>query len=473
MKKRFNQFNFIITIFLLTFFLVNPVTYGQTVSSNEKVSDETYFLMQMESFIKTNYVNEIQDLELLRGAIKGMVESLDDPYSEYYTPDEFKEFNESTSGHFGGIGIVITSKDKYITAVSILEGSPAEKVGIRPGDRLVEIDGEDIVGISSAEASKRLKGEKGEKVVIGVLREGQKQITRYEVERDIIKVNPISSLVLGQGIGYIKISEFNENTVENLDKTLDHFKDSGVVGIVLDLRNNPGGYLDQAVEAASRFVPNGPIVNIVSKEGKIQSYTSDSVQLDFALVVLVNGGSASASEILAGAIKDRQTGILVGEKTFGKGMVQRTLSLGALGGVKLTTAYYTTPNGNNINNTGIVPDILVEVNKTNPVQNFISLDNKKALRYGSVGLEVLGIQQRLKFLEVLDAVPDGVFGPRTEKAIKNLQKKAEIYPSGVVDGKFYEVLDNAIYEKLYPSEDIQLRKGIDTLKDVLKTRAAA
>ena len=194
------------------------------MAADDKTSDEIYFLMQMESFLKTSYVNEVQDLELLRGAIKGMVESLNDPYSEYYTPSEFKDFNESTSGNFGGIGVVITSKDKYITAVSVLEGTPAEKVGIRPGDKLVEIDGDDITGISTAEVSRRLRGEKGSKVSIGILRDGEKQIIRFEVERDIIKVNPIDSKVLGQGIGYIKINEFNENTVENLDRTLGIFK---------------------------------------------------------------------------------------------------------------------------------------------------------------------------------------------------------------------------------------------------------
>lgn len=443
------------------------------MAADDKTSDEIYFLMQMESFLKTSYVNEVQDLELLRGAIKGMVESLNDPYSEYYTPSEFKDFNESTSGNFGGIGVVITSKDKYITAVSVLEGTPAEKVGIRPGDKLVEIDGDDITGISTAEVSRRLRGEKGSKVSIGILRDGEKQIIRFEVERDIIKVNPIDSKVLGQGIGYIKINEFNENTVENLDRTLGIFKKSGVVGIVLDLRNNPGGYLDQAVEVAARFIPKGPIVNIVSKEGKIQSYTSNSEPLPFKLVVLVNNGSASASEILAGAVKDRKAGVLIGEKTFGKGMVQRTLSLGALGGIKLTTAYYTTPNGTNINNTGIIPDVVIETDKTNPFQDFIPLNNQKTLSYGNVGLDVLGIQQRLKFLNLFNTQPDGVFGPRTEQAVKALQKQAGLSLTGIVDTNFYKAMDDAIYKNLTSREDIQLRKAIDILKEILKSKNAA
>ena len=351
-----------------------------------------------------------------------MVESLNDPYSEYFTPTEFKEFNESTSGNFGGIGVEIVLKDKYTTVVSIIEGSPAEKAGIRPGDKIIEIDGNNVTGLSSTEVSKRLKGDKGKKVSIGVLREGENQIKRFEIERDIIKVNPIESIVLGQGIGYIKIRQFNENTVENLDKTLNIFKESGVVGIVLDLRNNPGGFLDQAIEATARFVPKGPIVNIVSKNGNIQNYDSDLENSPFALVVLVNKGSASASEIFAGAVKDRNAGILVGEKTFGKGLVQRTLSLGALGGIKLTIAHYTTPNGTNINNTGITPDVVIEMDKTNPMSDLVPLNNAKILSYGDIGLDVLGIQQRLQYLDLFKTQPDGVFGPRTEQAVKHYKR---------------------------------------------------
>ena len=335
----------------------------------------------------------------------------------------------------------------------------------------MEIDGSDITGLSTAEVTKRIKGDKGTKVNIGVIRDGE--TLKFEVERDIIKINPVEYTVLGQGIGYIKINEFNENTVENLDKTLDVFSKNGVLGIVLDLRNNPGGYLDQAVEVAKRFVPRGPIVNIVSKEGRTQSYLSDSDPSPFSLVVLVNGGSASASEILAGAIKDRKAGIIVGERTFGKGMVQRTLSLGSLGGIKLTTAYYTTPNGTNINNTGIEPDVVVETDKSNPIKDFTPFNMEKTLSYGNIGLEVLGVQQRLKFLDLFKAEPDGVFGPRTLEAVKALQRRAGLPVTGVVDSNFYRALNDAISEKLSSQEDIQLRKAIDILKQMLKSRYAA
>ncbi|NLL99081.1 MAG: PDZ domain-containing protein [Tepidanaerobacter sp.] len=456
---------------MMLIFVLYPLTYVQGASSDGKIPDEIYFLLQMENFLKTNYVGDIDDLELLRGAIKGMVESLNDPYSEYFTPSEFKDFNESISGNYEGIGIVITLKDKYITVVSVFSGSPAEKAGIKAGDRFVEIDGNDITGLSTAEVSKRLQGDKGTKVTIGVVRNGE--TLRFEVERDIVKINPVESRVLGKGIGYIKINEFNVNTVENLDTSLDNFKESGVQGIVLDLRNNPGGYIDQAIEVAKRFVPQGPIVNLVSKDGKTQTYTSDSEPSPFSLVVLVNGGSASASEILAGAIKDRNAGVLVGERTFGKGMVQRTLSLGALGGIKLTTAYYTTPNGTNINNAGIVPDVVVETDKSNPIKDFIPISSLKTLSYGNIGLEVLGVQQRLKFLNLLNAEPDGVFGPRTLQAVKDLQKQAGLPVTGIVDGDFYVALNDAIIQKLLSREDVQLRKAIDLLLDILERKNAA
>jgi len=471
MKRNIIRSKLIAVAALMFILVLSLFTYVRAMASDGKMPDEIYFLLQMESFLRANYVGEIDDLELLRGAVKGMVESLNDPYSEYFTPSEFMDYNEYTSGNYEGIGVVITLRDKYITVVSVFSGSPAEKAGIKPGDRFIEIDGNDITGLSTAEVTKRLAGEKGTKVNIVVIRNGE--TLRFVIERDIVKINPIEFTVLGKGIGYIKINQFNANTVENLDKALDIFKKSGVLGIVLDLRNNPGGYVEQAIEAAKRFVSQGPIVNIVNKDGDTQTFTSDSEPSPFKLVVLVNGGSASAAEILAGAIKDRNVGLLVGERTFGKGMVQRTLSLGSLGGIKLTTAYYTTPNGTNIHNTGITPDIVVETDKSDPLKEFVPITNHKTLNYGNIGLEVLGVQQRLRFLGLFNAEPDGVFGPRTLQAVKELQKQASLSVNGTVDSNFYVALNNAIIQKLASKEDIQLRKAIDVLLDMLKSKSVA
>ena len=470
MKRHFAPF---IALLLAAYLLFGPIiTYRPLMaedSASPEIPPEINFLIQLDEFLKNNYVNEIKDLDLIRGAVKGMVESLGDPYSEYFSPEDFKNFNESTSGNFGGIGVVITSKDKYVTIVSVLAGTPAERAGLKAGDRIVEVDGKDVSGLSTAEVSTLIKGEQGTKVSIGIIRDGEKQILKLDITRDIIKVNPIEYKILGQGIGYMKINEFNENTTENMDKALADFKKGGVQGIVLDLRNNPGGLLDQAIEVARRFVPEGPIVHVVSKEGKVQTFSSDSKPSPFKLVVLVNGGSASAAEILSGAIKDRGAGLLIGEKTFGKATVQRTLNLGILGGIKLTVARYTTPNGTDINKTGITPDIEVKSDTADLLKDIIPLKGDKILKYGNIGLEVLGIQQRLAIMNLLKAQPNGVFGPRTRTAVKTLQKKKGLAVTGIVDAAFYKALDEAVYEYLHTREDVQLRKAIDVLKQKLKS----
>jgi carboxyl-terminal processing protease len=441
-------------------------------SLSDTVPPEVSFLVELQDFLKNNYVKEVKDLTLLKGAIKGMVESLEDPYSEYYTPDSFKDFNESASGNFGGIGIVLTSREKTITILSVLEGTPAELAGLKPGDKIIEVDGINIKGMSTAEAASKIKGDKGTNVSLGIVRDGDNSMLKFEITRDTIRINPIESKILGQGIGYLKIAEFNENTVENLDKALNNFKYGGVVGVVLDLRNNPGGFLDQAVDVASRFVPEGPVVHLVSKDGKVKAFLSKSQPYPFKLVVLVNGGTASAAEIVAGAIKDREAGKLIGEKTFGKATVQSTLNLGVLGGVKLTVARYTTPNGTDINKTGIVPNVEVEFNRVDFLKDLLPLKGERELKYGYVGLDVIALQQRLKVLNIFNAVPDGVYGPRTQQAVRVFQGRRGLPSNGIADAFFYKALNEAIQEHINSKEDTQLRKAIDILKEQMKNPKA-
>jgi carboxyl-terminal processing protease len=461
----------VILIFAVFLTSLSSQSTLNAADSSDSANSEVHFLLELQEFIKSNYVREINDLTILKGAIKGMVESLDDPYSEYFTQEGFKNFNDSTSGNFNGIGIVITSKEKMVTIVSVLDETPAKFAGLKPGDYIVEIDGNDVKGLSVAEVASRIKGQSGTNVSLGVIRSGESQILKFNITRDIIKVNPIESKILGQGIGYLKITEFNDNTVENLDSALNQFKEGGVIGIVLDLRNNPGGFLNQAVDVASRFVPEGPIVNLVSKDGRVQTFTSQSQPHPFKLVVLVNGGTASAAEILAGAIKDREIGVLVGENTFGKATVQRTLNLGVLGAIKLTIARYTTPNGTDINKTGITPNFLVEFDRTDILKDLLPLDRDKTLKYGCIGLEVLALQQRLKVLDLFKAVPDGVYGPRTQRAVMTLQQQKGIPINGIADSSFYRVINEAIKEKVSSQEDAQLRKAIEILKDQMKRSA--
>lgn len=472
MKRYYKKLNPYLIAMLIGLLLFTPCTYCQAENSNNKIPADVNFLMQLKEFLKNNYVDEVSDIDLLRGAIDGMVDSLGDPYSQYFTPKDFQDFNETTSGNFGGIGVVINTKDKQVIVVSVLEGTPADRAGIKAGDKIIEVDGKETSELSLNEVSALIKGEAGTVVNMGILRDGEKQILKLDLPRETIKINPIEHKILGQGIGYLKIGEFNENTVANLDRALEDFRKGGVLGIVLDLRNNPGGLLDQAVGVSARFVPKGPVVKVVAKDGKDQTFMSNTEPSPFKLVVLVNGGSASAAEIVAGAIKDRGTGIIVGEKTFGKATVQRPLNLGILGGIKLTIARYVTPNGTDINKEGIHPDVVVEYNKAASVNEFAPIKQDKVLKYGNIGIDVLGLQQRLNFIKLLNASPDGVYGPRTKDAVKALQRRKGLAVTGIADKSLYNALDEAVAEYINSQEDVQLRRAIDLLKEELRKGAA-
>ncbi|ADL08273.1 S41 family peptidase [Thermosediminibacter oceani] len=470
-KRRFKLIQALL-VAVLVFNIFSPEVLA--AGGQQDIPPEVDLLMKLSDFIEQNYAGDVDRLQLIQGALRGMVDSLNDPYSEYFSPEELKEFERSTSGNFGGIGIVITTKDGFTTVVSVLEGSPAARKGIKPGDRIVEIDGKDVTKLTTSEVAELLRGNEGTKVSVGILREGEKQILKFDITREIIRVNPIEYRILEKGIGYIKISEFNENTAENIDKALAAFKNSGVRGLVLDLRNNPGGLLDQAVETARRFVPKGLIVKVISKNGNTRAYYSDSAPSPFKLVVLVNGGSASASEILAGAIKDRKAGVIVGERTFGKATVQQLINLGSLGGIKLTIARYVTPSGIDINETGIVPDIEVKQDTSDPTKDFVPLKSTRPLKYGCIGLDVMGLQQHLRFLGLFNGEPDGVFEQRTKKAVEDFQAKKGFPVNGIADEKLLEALDGAVNEALKSREDLQLKKALEVLKGLLteKTKRA-
>lgn len=351
-KKRCRAF-LVVLVILLTFLPVLPAK-----AALQESSAEAELIMSIVDFINNNFAGEVDNVKLIQGAIRGMVESLGDPYSEYLTPEELKEFQTEAKGSFGGIGIVITSRDNFATVVSVIDDSPAAKAGMMPGDRIVEIDEKDVRNLSISEIASLLRGAVGTKVSVGVQREGK--MLKFVMTREIITINPVVFRILEKDIGYIKISEFNENTAVSVKKALDFFEKNNVRGIILDLRNNPGGILQQAVKVAEYFVPKGPIVKVVFKNGRTIVYNSESGHLPFKLVVLVNGGSASASEIVAGAIKDRKSGILIGEKTFGKATVQQIVDMGPFGGIKITVGRYVTPGGVDINKSGISPDIEVK-----------------------------------------------------------------------------------------------------------------
>ena len=316
------------------------------------------------SIVKKNYVEDVETKNLVNGAINGMLSSLD-PHSAYLTPDLYKDLQSDTQGRFGGLGIEITVKGGILTVVSPIEDTPAFKAGIKPGDQIFKIEDEFTKDMSLVDAVKKMRGLKGSKINLTIRREGNGDLIEVSLIRDIIRVQSVKSRTLEPGYGYIRLAQFQERSDRDVQRALEKLaaEKNGIKGLVLDLRNNPGGLLNQAVRVSDLFLDSGLIVYT---DGRIESQKQkffaqkEGTWMDFPLVVLVNGGSASASEIVAGALQDHKRAVVLGTKTFGKGSVQTILPLDDNSALRLTTARYFTPKGRSIQATGIVPDIVIE-----------------------------------------------------------------------------------------------------------------
>lgn len=318
-------------------------------------------LFGLKEYIKKYYVEGADDNKLMEGAIKGMFESLGDPYSVYMTKQEFKDFSESTKGEYGGIGVIVTrSEDGYVTVVAPIEDTPGEKAGLKTNDKIVKVDDKDIVGIDLEQAVSLMKGKQGSKVTLTVMRENVKNPMVFNITREEIVLKTVKGKMLENDIGYIRISMFDEDTGKEFKKVLDDLKAKKMKGLVLDLRQNPGGFITQCIAVADELLDKGLVVYTEDKNKKREDYNSKEGKLEVPFVILVDEGSASASEILSGAVKDRKAGLLIGTKTFGKGLVQSIEQLKDGSGLKLTTQKYYTPNGTSINKIGIKPDIEVK-----------------------------------------------------------------------------------------------------------------
>jgi len=326
----------------------------ETVKSMEK-------LLGLKEYIKGNYVEGAEDNKLIEGAIKGMFESLGDPYSVYMTKDEFKNFNESTKGSYGGIGVIVTrSEDGYVTVVAPIEDTPGEKAGLKTNDKIIKVDDKDVIGIDLEAAVALMKGKKGTQVTLTVMRDNVKEPQEFKITREEIILKTVKSNMMENNIGYIRISMFDEDTGAEFKKALNALTAKDMKGLIIDLRQNPGGFINQCVEVADELLDEGLVVYTEDKAKKREDYKSKKGKLEVPFVVLIDEGSASASEIVSGAVKDRKAGLLIGAKTFGKGLVQSIEQLKDGSGMKLTTQKYYTPNGISINKVGIQPDIEVK-----------------------------------------------------------------------------------------------------------------
>ncbi len=322
-------------------------------------------LIALEDFINENYLKDVSEEQLLEGELKGLFEALDDPYSLYMTKEEFESFMEHTKGSYGGIGIIVTpGEDNLITVVSPIEDTPGERAGIKTGDKIVKVNGKEFTANEMDDAIKIMKGEPGTDVNITIMRKDKNNEIEYidiPITREEIRLKSIKSKKLNNNIGYIRIIQFDDLVYDDFKKHLDRLKEQNINGLIIDLRNNPGGLLDKCAEIADELIGKSTIVYTETKNGEREYLKSDKGKLDIPFVLLVNEGSASASEILSGAVKDTDSGTLIGTKTFGKGIVQRIKPLSDGSGFKITVSKYFTPSGKSIHGVGINPDIKVEL----------------------------------------------------------------------------------------------------------------
>ena len=354
-------------LLLMGSLLIGVRIYSQETESEkrEQAYDHIALLTKVIHQIRLNYVDEEKTdyKDLIYGALRGMLQSLD-PHSQFLDPDMYMDMKNDTSGQFGGLGIVISIRNNVLTIVAPMEDTPGFKAGLLSGDRIIEIDGESTEGLALSEAVKHLRGEPGSSVTIKVLRPKPYEVKEVEIERAIIEVKSVKdTAMLDANIGYVRVTQFNEPTADLLQDALTELKDQDMEALILDLRNNPGGLLTAATEISQKFLSRGDLIVFTKGRGgrKDRRYTAKGRHhyKDFPMVILVNGGSASASEIVSGALQDHNRAILVGEKTFGKGSVQSVLPMDGGAAIRLTTAKYYTPSERVIHERGIEPDIVV------------------------------------------------------------------------------------------------------------------
>jgi len=449
-----------LTVFLTTSYSVVFAGSGQPrTAAGKSVPASTYRALDLfgEVFerVRADYVDPIEDRKLLEYALVGMLSNLD-PHSAYMTEEETKAMSVQNRGEFGGLGIEVTMENGVVKVVSPIDDTPAARAGVQSGDLIVEIDGQQVMGMSLNDAVDKMRGRVGTPIILTIVRAGATEPLRLTLTRDIIQIKSVRSRVEAGNVGYIRMSAFNGQTFSGLQKAFqDIDKEAGnkLIGYVLDLRNNPGGLLDQAIAVSDAFLDKGEIVSTRGRKAE-DTRRDNATQGDLArglpVVVLVNGGSASASEIVAGALQDHKRGIVMGTQTFGKGSVQTILEVPGGGSIKLTTARYYTPSGKSIQGLGITPDITVERAKV--------VEEKSA--FGEV--HEADLKGSLKNTSAVEKEPEPTLQPDGKKPEDNAAGKETPKP-GAKDDKTAEAQKN---------DDYQLIRAIDVLQGISLYRSS-
>jgi len=461
------KFHFVMLLFLVVFLAAGITTFALAFGDEKVVTAGTErkeFEKLYNAFdtIQDNYFKEVDEKKLVNGAIDGMLQSLDDPYSDYMNEEEASSFHESISSSFEGIGAEIQEKDGYIIIVSPLKGSPAEKAGLKPNDKVVSVDGKNIQGMGSTEAVLLIRGEKGSTVKLVVQRPGVSEPLNFSIVRDTIPIETVYGEMVTDTIAKVQITTFSENTSTELITILNDLQAKGMKGLVLDLRQNPGGLLNQAVAISSLFVPEGKVLfKVEDRDGNIEEVKSEQKENpDIPLVVIIDKGSASASEILAGAVSESANVPLVGEKSFGKGTVQRAQDFSDGSNMKYTTEKWLTPEGNWIHEKGIVPDYEVAMPE---YANISYIDPEQELKLSVASTPVKAAQQMLKALGIDPGREDGYFDEATQKAVIEFQKQQKIEQTGILKGESTILLMEKLRE-LLKANDPQVQKAVELLQ---------
>ncbi|HIU64291.1 MAG TPA: S41 family peptidase [Candidatus Avacidaminococcus intestinavium] len=358
LKKRYGFGTLVVACLCSGLVVLSALLYGLKVVGGD-LNELTKFFRVMGS-IRMGFVGDVDDKKLYSGAIDGMVNALGDPYSVYLDEEKYNALLTSTEGHFGGIGVVLGMKDNDFVVIAPLKGTPGDEAGIKSGDKILEIDGEETKGKALEEVVAKIRGNKGTPVIIKLQTANNEEVKTVTVIRSDIKLDTVSGEMRNDKIAYIRIGMFNEDTAVDFAKTFHELEASGMQALILDLRDNPGGLLTSCVKVSELLVPQGPIVSVTEKSGRTITEYSKLAEAKYPIAVLVNQGTASAAEIVAGALQDTGAGKLFGTKTFGKGSVQTVSSISNETGLKLTIAKYYTPSGRSINGIGITPDEIVE-----------------------------------------------------------------------------------------------------------------
>ncbi len=471
---RLKPFNFVMLVFGLVL-VTTVITFFILTAGDDKVvevvkpqqHDRQAFQKFYDAYdeMKDNYFEEVDEKVVLDGAINGMIDALGDPYSDYLNEEEARQLNESISSSFEGIGAEIQEQNGYITIVSPIKNSPSEKAGLLPKDKVTEVDGTSIQGMSSSEAVLLIRGEKGTPVTLTIVRNGVDDPMEVELTRDVIPIETIYAELDEDGIGHIRITSFSMETYEELLEALDEMEEKGLKGLVVDVRQNPGGTLDGAIDISDLFVENGKnLMQYEGKKGRAQVFTaSDDRKVTVPTTVIIDDGSASASEILAGALSESSDIPLVGITTFGKGTVQSPKDLPDGSNLKLTTAKWLTPKGNWIHEKGITPDYEV------PYPDYAMLpflDPSMEMKEGLVSKAVESAEQMLEAIGYNPGPVDGLYDEETTAAVKALQKDLEVEVNGILIGDTTFGLMDKLREKI-EVDDPQLLKAKEILLEKL------